>query len=253
MSADRTLPATPRRREDAHRRGLLPCSDGLAWCASALVLIVCLPVWLRRVGSTFAIWLMQLPDELANPQLPPGGFTAQLSWQLAWPTVMLLAVTTATGLGVRLIIDRPRLIPGRLSAFRRINPLHGFQRMVSLETARQLCIGLLATALFAVAMRWAFSDLAVLVRTDVLSSLEEASSIFWLAWRALWGVTCVASVVAALQHFIRWRASERKLRMTPEELREEQRLVEANTRVRLPSRDTPAEPGDSFRHPVADH
>jgi len=210
-------------------------------------------MWLRRVGSTFTTWLLQLPDELADPQLLLGGFTAQLSWQLAWPTVMLLAATTATGLGVRLLIDRPRLVPGRLAAFRRINPLQGFHRIVSLETAQQLCIGLLATALFAVAMRWAFTDLALLVRADVLTPLDEASSLFWLAWRGLWGVTCVASVVAALQHFIRWRASEQKLRMTPEELREEQRLVEANTRVRLPSRDTPAEPGDSFRHQAADH
>ncbi len=251
MSADRTLPATPRRREQAHRRGLLPTSDGLAWIASAVVLLACLPLWLRRVATTFSDLLGRLPNELADPLAPLGSLTARLGWQLAWPTLMLLAATTASSLGVRLLLDRPKLVPGRLAAIDRLNPLHGLRRLASVETARQLAVGLVAAALFAVALRWAFAGLAAHLHTATLDPRDNGQTSLWLGWRGLWGIVLAAGVVAILQHTLRWRASERRLRMTAEELRDEQRMVEANARVRLPTRDAPEEPSRSLTQQTA--
>jgi flagellar biosynthesis protein FlhB len=50
-----------------------------------------------------------------------------------------------------------------------------------------------------------------------------------------------AAAITVIQQVFRWRASEQRLRMTPEEMREELRMMEADPRVRLPMRDTPGE------------
>lgn len=248
MSADRTLPATPRRREQAHRRGLIPTCDGLAWLASIVVLAACLPMWLRNVGAAFADMLAQLPHELAAPQSPLGPFFAQWSWQLAWPTLLLLLITTATGLSVRLLVDRPKLVLGRLAALERLNPWQGFRRLTSPETARQLLVGVVATLLLAASLQWASADIVQHLQTAALDPRDDGRASLWLAWRSLWGVVTAAGVIAMIQQLLRWHASERRLRMTAEELRDEQRLVEANARVRLPTRDAPEEPARSLAH-----
>lgn len=235
MSSDRTLPATPRRREQARRRGMLPTSDGIAWIASTIVLMACLPMWLRSMAATLSDQLDGLALTLAEPQAPFAAATTRLAWQLLLPTATVLVAATAAGLGVRLLLDRPGLVPGRLASFERIHPVHGLRRLVSRETVTRLVTGLLAAAILAVAMRWAFADVAAHLRSGLPDPREPASGSLWLAWRGLWGLLAAAGAVAVLQHVLRWRASERRLRMTPEELREEQRLLEANPRIRPPT------------------
>lgn len=239
MSSDRTLPATPRRREQALRRGLLPTCDGVAWIAATIVLTACLPLWLRSVTATTAEHFGRMPAYLGDPQLPLGPLVTRLAWQLVWPTLLTLGVATAAGVGVRLIADRPRLVPGRLAAFERISPANGLRRLTSRETAQQIFLGMLATVILLATLRWSFSDLAVHLQEAILDPRDDGRVSLWLAWRGLWGVVVVAGVLALAQQWLRWRASERRLRMTPEELREEQRLLEANPQVRLPTRETP--------------
>lgn len=239
MSADQTVPATPRRREQARRRGMLPTSDGVAWIASTIVLMACLPMWLRSVAGTLSDQLDGLTRTLADPQAPFAAAAMRLAWQLVLPTATVLLAATAAGLGVRLLLDRPGLVPARLAAFERMHPGHGLRRLASRETAGRLLTGLLAAAILAVAMRWAFADVAADLRSGLLDPREPAEGSLWLAWQGLWSVLAAAGTVAIIQHVLRWRASERRLRMTPEELREEQRLLEANPRIRLPTHDAP--------------
>lgn len=241
MSSDRTLPATPRRREQAQRRGLLPTSDGVAWMASTIVLTACLPMWLTSMTTIVSDHLLNLPGDLADPTLPLGPIAARLAWQLVWPTLLVLTAATTAGLGVRMLADRPRLVPGRLAAWERLSPANGIRRMASRETARQLLTGLLATVVLGLAMWWSFDDLVASLRDRSLSPVDTAQGSLWLGWHGLWGLLAAASLVAAVQQFLRWRASERRLRMTAEELREEQRLLEADPRIRLPTRDAPDE------------
>ena len=46
-SADRTIPATPRRREAACRQGLAPRPHQVAWLAAAVTTLLLLPAWAR--------------------------------------------------------------------------------------------------------------------------------------------------------------------------------------------------------------
>ena len=239
MSAERTLPATPRRREQAHRRGLLPTNEGLAWLASAAMLTALLPLWLQSVTVSFSRYLSRLPFDASSPDAALSPLVARLSWQVVWPTVMLLAATTATGLSVKLFLDRPRLVFDRLAAFERLHPAHGLQRIFSRETVRQLLTSLVALVLLMLTLWWTFSGVWEHVQQGSLEPTEDGQSGLWLAWRALWGTLLAAGVILAMQQVLRWRASEQRLRMTAAEFRDEQRLMEADRRVRLPTDDVP--------------
>ena len=214
---------------------MLPTSDGVAWIASTIVLMACLPMWLRSMAATLSDQLYTLPGGVFAPQAALTPAITRLAWQLLLPTATVLVAATAAGLGVRLLLDRPGLVPARLAAFERMHPVHGLRRLASRETIGRLLTGLLAAAILAVGMRWAFVDIAAQLRTGLPDPREPVVGSLWLAWRCLWGLLVAAGAVAVLQHALRWRASERRLRMTPEELREEQRLLEANPRIRPPT------------------
>ncbi len=246
MSTERTLPATPRRREQAHRRGLLPTNEGLAWIASTATLTALLPLWLQSVTASFTTHLRQLPVELAAPEMPLGPLATGFGWQVMWPTIMVLAAASATGIGVRLFLDRPRVAFERLAAFERLQPWNGLQRLASRETARQILTSLVAVVLLAVAMRWSFAAVWDHAQQASLDPHEQGQVGMWLAWQGLLGTLLAAGVLVAVQQVLRWRASERRLRMTAEEFRDEQRLLEAGRRVHLPTRDAPEDPRSPF-------
>lgn len=239
MSAERTLPATPRRREQAHRRGLLPTNEGLAWIASTAMLTALLPLWLQSVSASFSTHLRQLPIDLSSPETPLRPLVTGFGWQVMWPTIMVLIAAAATGLGVRLFLDRPRVAFDRLAAFERLHPGNGLQRLASRETARQILTSLVAVVLLAVAMRWSFAAVWEHAQKSTLDPREHGQAGMWLAWQGLWGTLLAAGILIAVQQVLRWRASERRLRMTAEELRDEQRLMEADRRVHLPTHDAP--------------
>lgn len=245
MSGERTLPATPRRREQARRRGLLPTADGLAWAASVAALAACLPSWLRSVSAAVvdavgvaARGTATSPGDLAEP-------TIRLAWQLVWPTVLVIVAVAAAGLAVRAVIDRPRLRPERLVAWERLSLLGGCRRIASPETLWRLVSGGLAMLVVTAAATYAFAPMAAELRGLELAPDELPASSAWLAWQGLWGVVAAATVTAAMEHAFRWWRSERRLRMTADELREEQRLVESDPRVRLPLRESQQGPSQA--------
>lgn len=211
------------------------------------MLTALLPMWLQSVAVSFSRYLSRLPLDASSPDTALSPLVAGLSWQLAWPTVMLLAATTTTGLAIKLSLDRPRLAFDRLAALERLHPAHGLRRIFSRETVRQLLTSLVALLLLTVALRWAFSGVWEHVQQGSLDPTEDSQSGLWLAWRGLWGTLVAAGMILAIQQVLRWRASEHRLRMTAEEFRDEQRLMEADRRVRLPTDDVPEDSRSPFK------
>jgi flagellar biosynthesis protein FlhB len=241
MSSERTLPATPRRRERAHRLGLLPVSDGIAWIAAAIVMTASLPIWLRSVADTFTSHLAQMPHELTNIHAASSPLSARFAWRIIWPTALLVLMVAATQLCVRLLLDRPQVNYGRLASFERMHPLNGLRRIASPETLRILLFSLAASIALAVVIRWASADMVAYLQHVTLDPYAEFEGALWLGWRGLRNIMLAAAAITVIQQVFRWRASERRLRMTAEEMRDEQRMMEADPRVRLPLQDTPGE------------
>ncbi len=110
-----------------------------------------------------------------------------------------------------------------------------------LETLRILLFSLIASMALAVVIRWASVDMVAYLQHATLDPYAEVEGTLWLGWRGLRDIVLAAAAITVIQQVFRWRASEQRLRMTPEEMREELRMMEADPRVRLPMRDTPGE------------
>jgi flagellar biosynthetic protein FlhB len=229
-TADRTIPATPRRREAARREGTMPDAAPLAWAASAIVTVLLLPGWARAtwpaLTSLVATWFaaVGLPAPL-DPRP-----AAALPIAVIWPSAGLVLAAAVVGLGVRLAVDGLSWRPARAAPDpARINPVRGLGRIISLRSVT-IVVGNAAA-------------LALLVGVAVLSAgpwLAVAAAPpatllggFAVAWRTLVPLTVAAAVVAIAQYAAgRWRF-ERRLRMTPREFTEEARSLQADPRIRL--------------------
>lgn len=228
-AADRTIPATPRRRRLAERAGMIPAAALPAWAATVVTTVLLLPAWW---SATVAAASTALRRTVAS--------TDGTAWHLAamaLPTVALVLAAAAVGVGVRLLFDGFRVDFGRvLPAGSRVSPWAGLKRVLAPATAgRALAGGLFLAPPALVAVRGVPSLLETLsapLATAPLSGPPEAivghvANAVPAAFAALWPVVAAALAAALVRHAVRRRLAERRLRMTPEELREELRDLSA--------------------------
>lgn len=229
-AADRSIPATPRRREAARREGAMPDAAPLAWAAAAIVTVLLLPAWARATWSALTAACAAWFAVAGAPAPLDAGAVVVLPSRLIGPTVGLAVVAAAAGLGVRLAVDGPSWLPARIAPdIARIDPLRGLRRMVSL---RSLAAVVGNTAAVAVLGGVAILSARPFLAAAAASSPEPLAALT-VAWRAIVPLTMTAAAVAVAQYgAARW-TFERRLRMTPREFAEEARSLQADPRVRL--------------------
>lgn len=228
-AADRTIPATPRRRRLAERAGMIPAAALPAWAVTVATTVLLLPAWW---SATVAAASTALRRAVAAPD--------GAAWQaaaMAIPTLALVLAAGAAGVGVRLIIDGFRVDFGRVLPDRaRVAPWAGLKRVLSPATAGRALAGALFLALPAVvAARGAgalMTTVSAPLSTVPLSGPSAAvvahvGRAVPAALAALWPLVAAAVAAALARHAIRRWGAERRLRMTPEELREELRDLAA--------------------------
>lgn len=231
-ASDRTIPATPRRRLAAEEQGLVPTAGLVAWAVAFLVGFALLPAWLRATGGSAVGWLRELLPAACLPCAeevgPPVGLIVL--------TVGLVVATLASTLAVRALFDRIRFHPARcLPDARRLGLLRGTARIFSPRSAVR---GFESAVAFLVVGGAAAYSLGRLVAGLGDMIVAEPTSSLMLAWQSLWPVVA-AAVVTTLVRWALARASfERRIRMTPQEYREEMRSLEADPKVKL-QRHTP--------------
>jgi Tfp pilus assembly protein PilF len=254
-ASERTLPATSRRRQLAEREGMLPTAALPAWGAGVAVTVLLLPSWWR---ATLSAALSAIQEACASDRLAP---QAELQlWPtlgLVLPTVAVIVVAASASLAIRLFVDGFRWHPGSLTPdLRRIDPLAGLRRIIAPATLSTAAGGLVWLALPAWVASRSLDRMAKLVGTiadgvRVDAPLPLAVSLASGAIPealALLGPTLAATVAVAV---VRWlllrRRGEQRIRMTPEELREELRSLEASPAIRwgrpAPSRAPAPGPG----------
>jgi flagellar biosynthetic protein FlhB len=208
--SDRTIPATPRRREAARRAGLSAPADLPAWAASAATALVLAPWWARATIPAAADGLREsfaaaLSAAGTGSQAPP------LPVALALPTLVVVTAAAVAGLVVRFACDGFSWQPQRAAPdLRRIDPLAGLVGGAAVFAGRPL--------------------LAVQATLPEPGDLGPLAAV---AWRALAWLMAGAAGVAVCQWLLARRRFERRIRMTPQELAEEQKEMQADPRVRL--------------------
>lgn len=233
---ERTEQPTPRRREEARRRGLVARSADLGPAALLLGALGALALWGRTwVDGMRALVVrgLTVPGSLPGTDALPEQL-GQALWEGARMTAPLLLAPVALSVGAQLaqsgfLLSWPALRPD----WGRVDPRRALQRWLSrrsaVEFGKALTRILALGALLVATLRAAWPRLTDLGRAGALDMLlqlagllVELSARTAAAWLAL----------AALDYaYQRWE-HERSLRMSREEVREELRNTEGDPRLR---------------------
>jgi flagellar biosynthesis protein FlhB len=246
-AGERTIAPTPRRREEARRRGLLPAAHGPAWIASAVVVTACLPSWTRH---TTAAAVEAVRGGLAGQSrhdpatgLPAAGLTdhfaaatASTLWTMAMPTLAVLAAAVAAAVLTRAVLDGIAWRSERLAMrFDRLDPVAGIARAVGPAAAGRAVGGLLGLAAITGVAAWSFGGLAAALGRPLAAAADFPldGELAWAAYRGLWGLLAGAAGVVLARHLLAGQFARRRLRMTVQEFRDEQKGLQAATPIRL--------------------
>lgn len=228
-SGDRTIPATPRRREAARRQGMMPTSAPLAWAVAAAVAIWLVPAWGR---ATVPAAVEMIRQAVVAATAPSSGLIDRVPMPppaVLLPAVGLVVAAAAAGLAVRVVCDGLGWHPGRLvPELHRIDPLAGLARIFSGGTAAAVLgsgLGLVVLVAVSVGMSG-----PLLAAPDGFGEMERAAA---AAWRPLAALALAAVGVAACHYALVRLRFERRIRMTPQELADEQKSMQADPKVRL--------------------
>ncbi len=223
---DRTIPATPRRRRLARREGMIPPAALPAWGASVAVTVLFFPAWWRSTAAA-AVSVVRAAGA-------PG--TRLDGWSFLpvfLPTLALVIAAAAAAIGVRVLVDGAEFSAGRaLPDLRRVAVLSGVRRILSAATLRRCLAGVLwLGAPVAVAARSA-ARLSDVVAGSVATLPEGApgatlvahgSTVVPQAFALLLPTLATVAAVGVARFLLLRRDAERRIRMTPEEMREEAR------------------------------
>ena len=238
--ADKSQEPTPLRRETARRDGHTARSPDVV---QAVVLLIGAAGLLLLGGAT-----VDVLSHLARRQLgdaawldaDPGLLIEQgrtIAWSLAKTVLPLLGLVWAAAV-VANIAQRgasPRL--DRLAAdVARINPFAGLARIWSLANLFRFSLGVTKLAVIPIVAGVCLYQ----ERSGILSLADLAPSAIaaYLSELALWTMLKIAAalvILAAADYAFAWWKREQDLRMTPEEIREEQRSTQAFRRNAKPS------------------
>ena len=234
-SQDRTLPATPRRREDARNRGLAPNGAVLGWPAMAAVVLFAMPVWFRTTSlATVAA--------IENIQMTGNEGSSYVLLPIVFPTVVVVMLALGVLLLVRTFFDGAAWRLDRLAfRFERIDPKIGLQRIISKVTFVRAANSFIGLAILASAA-WLLAGPLVVALGDFSAHSGagagagagggQGSELLFPAVNYLWGILMVTGVVAATDWWLQRFRFEKKIRMTPSELREELRGLRSDPKVR---------------------
>jgi len=234
---ERTIPATPRRREEARRRGQVAKSREVN---SALMLLAALaalsllgPRLLREVGNTFGLFF-------ASPtyqSIAGGDLAAVLLLVLErffviltpFLMVMVLVAVLVNVLQVGFLFSGEAVSP----KWERIDPVAGLKRLLSKRSLMELLKSLLKIAVVGYVclntIRQAVPDLATLADRgldEVFFYLGEVG--FKVGIRA--GIVLI--VIAIIDYAFQRYEYEQSIKMTIQEFKQEMREVEGDPMIR---------------------
>ncbi|MEB2344447.1 MAG: flagellar type III secretion system protein FlhB [Deltaproteobacteria bacterium] len=236
--AERTEPATPRRLEDARRRGQVPSSrdvGALFGLATALVLLLGTP-GAALVEGIAAHARSAWSGQLVHPGTLGDFHALTLAYGLATGRLLaplLAALLVVAALGA-LVQVGPLFASEALSLrWDRMNPVTGLQRLVSVERLVDL-----VKALVKLAVLLAVARTVLLPRLDEVLALAgaepsaAAATLHRLAWALALPVLAVLAVIAVLDVAWTRHRHRHRLRMTRQEVREEALQREGNPHMR---------------------
>lgn len=231
MSQQRTEPATPRRRQEARRRGQVArsadLSHGAALLAAVVVGSLAVPSGFQRLAG-YTQRVLGHPDPGSVAVLAAEGAAAALS--VAGPVVgAALVAGVAVGLAQTGGLFTAKPLEPQLD---RLNPVRALERLFSWRSAAELVKAVLKLAAVAGAVWAPLQQATAQVRPVAPSATELAA---WLGGVvhavALRGAAALFAV-GGLDYLYQRFEYERSLRMTRQEVREDLKETEGDPLVK---------------------
>jgi flagellar biosynthesis protein FlhB len=220
-NSDKPFEPTPQRMEKARREGDVARSGEFAAnlsfaCAAATVMA--------------AAPLLSANARAAIVAATAGRIPFAPSAMAFAPAFMALAAAVAAALGAALLQNGARLVPVTFKA-ERLNPVAGFKRTVSRETAGRTVRAVAAFSLASVAMASALATAAAqMLRSAQWTAIATAA--WQAAERCCFAACAVGVLFAAAEYGAARRAWLQKLRMTFEERRRESKEQDGDPMAR---------------------
>jgi flagellar biosynthesis protein FlhB len=235
--AERTEQATPRRWEEARRKGQVAVSREVSVVVSLAAM--------AAAGSFMGIYALGLLTGVMRHWLAAAGATVvdqatlpTLVWRAGWdvltPAVPFGILILILGVGAQVLqsgwiwsTERLQWDPGRL------NPVAGLRRMISARAVVELAKAFLKICLIGAVVYWHLRD--EVLALPLLLQMEPLAAFFQAARLSLKLTLSIAAVLATLAGadyvYQRWQLG-RDLRMSRQEVKQEQRETEGDPLIR---------------------
>jgi flagellar biosynthetic protein FlhB len=235
---DKTEEATPKRKEEARKKGQIPKSAEL----NSVIVLFGLFILLNSLGGwMFAQFMVYLNETLTPAQLNHTLTEVTLFQLIVKHTIFIGKIFLPIGLGAMLIGVVINLIQvGSLFTleplkpnFNRINPLSGWQRLFSGQSLVELAKSLgKLTIIIYFAYATIKNQIPLLLQSRLGGPLESALDV----WRILYQVArkiCTFLLVVAIFDYAYHRFEyNRSLRMSKKEVRDEFKQTEGNPQIK---------------------
>lgn len=226
---ERTEQATPRKRQEARKKGQVARSTEVNGAAIFLALVLTLPVAMRWGGERLLVAFQQQLAQASTQQFSEALVLGALAFLAPLMGVAVLVALLTNAMQVGLYITAQPLAPD----LNRINPVRGFQRLFSQRAAVELLKALLKFGLIAwVAWRTLQSQMdsllgaAQLPMPYALVPLADALYQVGLRVGVLWLILAILDYL-----YQRWDF-EKSIRMSRYELKEEFKQLEGDPQLR---------------------
>jgi flagellar biosynthetic protein FlhB len=236
FAGEKTEKATPRRREEARKKGQVVKSTELITVLVLTLSLFALKYWLPRMAlefQNFYVYLMEfstteVSERSAMLLLEE---TILVTLKMAGPVILaaLAAGYIANVMQVGFLYTTESL---KLD-FNRINPLSGFKRIFSKRAIAELLKTIFKTCLVGyVAFSYLigqFPRLALLIDSTIATSLYTIGDI---TFKTLWRILGVLFVIAVADYAFQVYEYEESLKMSKQEIKEEYKNIEGDPQLK---------------------
>ncbi|MGB4505071.1 MAG: flagellar biosynthesis protein FlhB [Syntrophaceticus sp.] len=237
FAEDRTEKATPRRREEARKKGQVVRSIEL----NSAVILLCTFLFLKICGSWMAIqvanfgnqifssFLLQEFDSKTINQLML--FTALAFFQVCIP---VMAIAAGAGLAVNMMQVGFLFTAEPMSPkLERINPISGFKRIFSkralVELVKSIVKVVMVGYLVYSTIRANITLFPLLIDMSICDAITEIGV---LSSNIVLRIGLLLLLIAGLDYFFQYWEHEKSLRMTKKEIKDEYRQYEGDPLVK---------------------
>jgi flagellar biosynthetic protein FlhB len=234
---ERTEEATPRRKQQARRKGTVARSVELTNAMAMLVVAVIMPTALSLIGPS-AIGsvresLMNIPQEVTFSSAAV--FAAQCIAPVLSGLALLVGMLMAVGCvgnfaQVGFMLSAEPLAP----KWEKIDPFSGMKRLFSARVFVEGLKAAIKAGLFGW-LAWSVitSDWDRLTRLSVLPPYQAAGEVGLMLHRIVWRIAAVWLVLAALDYMFQRKQTNKQLRMTKDELKREMKEMETSPELKM--------------------